>query len=103
VVLPSRGEGLSQALLEAMALGLPVVASRAGGNRDVLTHGEDGMLVPPRDADAFGAALERLLADGELRRRLGARARQTARERFSVARTAELTEAAYRLALAHRR
>ncbi len=103
VVLPSRGEGLSQALLEAMALGLPVVASRAGGNRDVVTHGEDGMLVPPRDAGAFAAALERLLADRELRRRLGERARHTARERFTLARTAELTEAAYRLALAHRR
>jgi len=103
VVLPSRGEGLSQALLEAMALGLPVVASRAGGNLDVVSHGEDGVLVPPRDPGAFGAALERLLADRELRRRLGAQARRTARERFSLARTAALTEAAYRLALAQRR
>jgi L-malate glycosyltransferase len=103
VVLPSRGEGLSQALLEAMALGLPVLASRAGGNVDVVSHGEDGWLVPPRDAAGFGAALERLLADRELRRRLGERARRTARERFSLARTAALTEAAYRLALANRR
>jgi len=102
IVLPSRGEGLSQALLEAMALGLPVVASRAGGNVDVVRHEEDGLLVPARDPTAFAAALERLLADAELRRRLGARARRAARERFAMARTAALTEAAYRLALAHR-
>ena len=103
IVLPSRGEGLSQALLEAMALGLPVVASRAGGNRDLIRHGEDGWLVPPRDAAAFAAALERLLGDAELRRAIGARARRTVRERFTLSRTATLTEAAYRVALAERR
>jgi len=103
VVLPSRGEGLSQALLEAMALGLPVIASRAGGNVDLLRHGEDGLLVPPRDPAAFAAAVTRLLDDAALRARLGACARQTARERFPLARTAALTEAAYRAALASRR
>jgi glycosyltransferase involved in cell wall biosynthesis len=102
-VLPSRGEGLSQALLEAMALGLPVVASRAGGNPDLISHGEDGWLVPARDGAAFAAALDRLLGDADLRRTLGARARRTARERFPLARTAALTEAAYRAALAQRR
>jgi glycosyltransferase involved in cell wall biosynthesis len=103
VVLPSRGEGLSQSLLEAMALGLPVVASRAGGNPELVSHGVDGWLVPPRDGAAFAAALSHLLGDPDLRRRLGERARHTARERFSVARTAALTEAAYRVALAQRR
>ena len=103
VVLPSRGEGLSQGLLEAMALGLPVVASRAGGNSDLIRHGEDGWLVPARDGPAFAAALERLLGDAELRRALGQEARRTARGRFSLARTAALTEAAYRVALAQRR
>jgi glycosyltransferase involved in cell wall biosynthesis len=102
-VLPSRGEGLSQALLEAMALGLPVVASRAGGNADVVSHGEDGLLVSARDPAAFAAALARLLADAGLRRRLGARARRTSRERFSMQRTAALTERAYQIALARRR
>jgi len=103
VVLPSRREGLSQALLEAMALGLPVVASRAGGNRDLIRHGEDGWLVAPRDSAAFARALAHLLADGELRGALGRQARRTARERFPLARTAALTEAAYRAALALRR
>ena len=103
VVLPSRREGLSQALLEAMALGLPVVASRAGGNRDLIRHGEDGWLVPPRDSAAFARALARLLADPQLRSALGQRARRTARERFPLTRTAALTEAAYRAALAQRR
>jgi glycosyltransferase involved in cell wall biosynthesis len=103
VVLPSRGEGLSQALLEAMALGLPVVASRAGGNVDLVRHGEDGLLVAPRDPAAFAAALARLLGDAELRRHLGARARRTSRERFSMQRTAALTDRAYRIALARRR
>lgn len=103
VVLPSRTEGLSQALLEAMALGLPVVASRAGGNLDLLRHGVDGLLVPPREPAAFAEAVARLLGDPGLRRRLGSEARRTARERFSLARTAALTEAVYRVAVWHRR
>lgn len=103
VVLPSRGEGLSQALLEAMASGLPVVASRAGGNVDLVTHDVDGLLVNPREPAAFAAALARLLGDAALRRRLGERGSRTARERFPLENTARLTEAAYRAALAQRR
>jgi glycosyltransferase involved in cell wall biosynthesis len=103
VVLPSRGEGLSQALLEAMALGLPVVASRAGGNVDLVSHGDDGLLVSPRDPAAFAAALARLVGDAGLRHKLGERARRTSRERFSMRRTEALTDRAYRIALARRR
>ena len=102
-VLPSRAEGLSQALLEAMAVGLPVVASRAGGNVDLVSHDVDGLLVAPRQPAAFAAALACLLADAGLRRRLGERGRRTARERFPLESTARLTEAAYRTALAERR
>ena len=103
VVLPSRTEGLSQALLEAMALSLPVVASRAGGNVDLVSHDLDGLLVPPREPAAFAAALARLLGDAALRRRLGERGRRTARECFPLQSTVRLTEAAYRAAMGQRR
>src|SRR6266542_6535795 len=59
--LPSRIEGLSQALLEAMALGLPVVASDAGGNRELITPGQTGMLVAPLDPAAWARTLDGLL------------------------------------------
>src|SRR3989442_1684896 len=59
--LPSRMEGLSQSLLEAMALGLPVAASAAGGNPDLVHAGETGLLIPPLDPAALAAGLEQLL------------------------------------------
>jgi glycosyltransferase involved in cell wall biosynthesis len=72
VCMPSRAEGLGVAALEAMAAERPVVASRVGGLADAVRDGETGLLVPPADAEALAAALARLSADGELRRRLGA-------------------------------
>jgi L-malate glycosyltransferase len=98
-VLPTRGEGLSQALLEAMALGLPVVASRVAGNVEVLTDGVDGLLVRPHSPAAFAQALATLLADRSLGAALGVAARRTARERFTLERTSRLTDDAYRAAL----
>src|SRR5881628_2913485 len=70
--LPSRIEGLSQSLLEAMALGLPVVASDAGGNPDLIRSGETGLLVAPLDPAAWAEALGRLLGDGGFSDRLAA-------------------------------
>ncbi len=100
--LPSRMEGLSQALLEAMALGLPVVASDAGGNPEMVRSGETGLLVRPLDPAAWAEALERLLGDGALARRLAHAGRALVRREFTLERTAERTEAVYREALARR-
>jgi glycosyltransferase involved in cell wall biosynthesis len=95
VACPSRREGFGVACLEAMAHGRPVVATSVGGLRDLVVDGETGLLVPPRDPRALGAALRRLLADPDLRHRLGAAGRQRAQERFSWAAVTEATLAAY--------
>lgn len=98
-VLPTSREGLSQALLEAMVLGLPVIASRVTGNTEVVTDGVDGLLVLPHSPAAFARALAALLADPPLGAALGAAARRTVRERFSMERTRRLTDDAYHAAL----
>src|SRR6266581_6297346 len=100
--LPSRIEGLSIALLEAMALGLPVVASDAGGNRDVVISGDTGLLVPPLDPNAWARTLARVLDDRELAGRLARNGRALVRRDFTLERSAEGTEAVYREALRRR-
>ena len=101
--LPSRIEGLSQALLEAMSLGVPVIASAAGGNPELIYTGETGLLVPPLEPDAWTRALARMLGDAELRARVARAARALARTEFTMERTAARTEAVYHEALARRR
>jgi glycosyltransferase involved in cell wall biosynthesis len=96
VLLPSRIEGLSQSLLEAMALGKPVVASAAAGNLDLIRHESDGLLVPPLDPRAWASAIDRVLADPALAAHLGGAATRTARETFALSRTVERTQALYR-------
>jgi glycogen(starch) synthase len=78
--LPSRGEAFGIALLEAMAAGVPAVAAAAGGVPEFARDGENALIVPPENPDALAAALVRLITDGELRARLCAGGRQTARE-----------------------
>ena len=95
-LLPSRMEGFSQSLLEAMALGKPVIASAAGGNLDLVRHEADGLLVPPLDPAAWAAAIDRVLGDATLAARLGEAARETARVTFSLDRTVERTVELYR-------
>jgi glycosyltransferase involved in cell wall biosynthesis len=80
---PSYFEALPMSILEAMACGLPVLATLVGGIPDVVADGEHGLLVPPRDVDALTAALDRLLADATLRRRMGAYARNQVEHIFS--------------------
>jgi glycosyltransferase involved in cell wall biosynthesis len=95
VACPSRREGFGVACLEAMAHGRPVVATRVGGLKDLVQDGETGIVVPPRDPAALRAALQRLLADPQLRRRLGAAGRERARQRFSWDSVTDATLAAY--------
>jgi colanic acid/amylovoran biosynthesis glycosyltransferase len=78
VAVPSRREGYGVVAREAMAWARPVVASAVGGLTDAVEDGATGLLVPPGDAAALRAALERLLDDAELRARLGAAARERA-------------------------
>jgi glycosyltransferase involved in cell wall biosynthesis len=84
-VLASRAENLPVAILEAMAAGLPVVGTRAGGIPELVLHGETGFLVEPDDPAALAAALDRLAAEPDLRGELGRRGAERVVERFGAA------------------
>jgi glycosyltransferase involved in cell wall biosynthesis len=104
-VLPSWAEGMSNALMEAMAAARPVVVTAVGGNTEVVADGKTGVVVPPGDPDAIARAVLDLLRDRERAARLGAAARDDVTRRFGArARVAEL-EALYaeRLAIRTRR
>lgn len=81
-VLPSRTEAMGRVLLEAMACGKPRIGTRVGGIPTVIEHEEDGLLVEPEDVPALAHALDRLMSDEALRRRLGARGRERANREF---------------------
>jgi glycosyltransferase involved in cell wall biosynthesis len=81
--LPSYREGLPRSLLEAMAAALPIVSTDVPGCREAVRPGENGLLVPARDAPALAAALRQLIADPELRRRFGAAGRRRAEREFA--------------------
>ncbi len=81
--LTSLSEGFPNSLVEAMAAGRPVVATNVGGNSDAV-RGSTGVLVPPSDPDAFSDALEMVLANGDLQRRMGAAALRIARSEYHV-------------------
>jgi sugar transferase (PEP-CTERM/EpsH1 system associated) len=83
-VLPSLGEGISNTILEAMACGLPVIATRVGGNPELVEEGDTGTLVPPEDVDALATALAAYVRDPDRRREEGARARRRTEQRFSI-------------------
>jgi glycosyltransferase involved in cell wall biosynthesis len=93
-VFPSLWEGVGTALREAMLLGRPVVASDIPAHREFVTHGVDGLLVPPADAEALAAAILRLLHDPEEAAAIGRRAARSA-ARFDIRRTTEELEAIY--------
>jgi glycosyltransferase involved in cell wall biosynthesis len=87
------------AMLEAMALGRPVIATAVGSVPEVIVDGRTGRLVPPANRDALGSALHALLSSKPLRLRLGAAAREVVSQRFNAALTASAYENLYRLAL----
>ncbi|MFH0911426.1 MAG: glycosyltransferase [Planctomycetota bacterium] len=91
---PSRAEGFSNAILEAMARGLPVVAARVGGIPEAVKDGETGLLVPTEDPEALSRAIERLMDHPEERRRMGRAGRARAERDFSVSLMVEKTAAA---------
>ncbi|MGB7923921.1 MAG: glycosyltransferase family 4 protein [Pyrinomonadaceae bacterium] len=94
-VSASHTESFGLTIAEAMASGVAVVATATGGAREIIEDGVTGRLVPVGDAEALGAALVELLEDAPGRRRMGARAREVARERFSLARMVDATERIY--------
>jgi glycosyltransferase involved in cell wall biosynthesis len=98
--LCSSAEGLSNALMEAMAAGLPVVATRVGGNPELVQEGETGFLVPAGDARAMARSLARLLSRPAEARAMGARGRAFAQAQLSLERMAEANAALYRRVLA---
>jgi glycosyltransferase involved in cell wall biosynthesis len=100
-IVDTRGdtEGLGVVLLEAMVYRIPVIASDLGGITDIVTPGETGLLVPPADAAALGAALERLAADPALAQRLGNAGHQILSGRFSWPTIVAQWEACYAAAL----
>ncbi len=94
-VLPSLAEPFGLVLLEAMALGRPVVATQAGGPLEIVVDGETGFLVPPSSPEALANAMERLIAGPAAGRRLGENGRVRFQQHFTAARMAQATLAVY--------
>jgi glycosyltransferase involved in cell wall biosynthesis len=83
-VLPSQAEGISNTILEAMACGLPVVATKVGGNAELVVEGETGRLVPASDPDALALAIRESVEDAERLCAQGEAGRWRVEERFSM-------------------
>ena len=102
-VLPSRAEGLPNAMLEYMAAGLPTIASRVGGNAELIEDGVTGVLVPREDAAALSRAMLRLLRDPDLSLRISTNGRRLAMENYSFERLVREVSGLYSELLAARR
>jgi glycosyltransferase involved in cell wall biosynthesis len=102
-VSASRWEGLSNAVLEAAAAGLPVIATRVGGTPEIVLDGETGLLVEPEDAQGLATAILQLYENPELRRRLGQAGQQRVEAAFTLRTTIQKTGQLYTRLLAKRR
>lgn len=94
-VLPSWSESMPNALIEAMSAGRPVIASDVGGCKEIVLHGETGMLVRPKDPEALAGQIIQLLEEPELRKRLGRAARERAESEFDIKQTVARLEGIY--------
>ena len=94
-VLSSYTEGLSITLLEAMAAGLPIVATDVGGNPSVVVHNETGIIVPPRDSEELAEALRRMLSDRAAATRMGRRGQERVVEEYGLRRMVNRYEDVY--------
>jgi glycosyltransferase involved in cell wall biosynthesis len=103
LVLPSLWEGLSMALLEAMAAGLPIVASEVSGTVQAIVPGEHGLLIPPGDVQAIVDGVSRVLSDPDRARAMGAAAKERAIAEFSAVKQARNHLSLYHRTLAKRR
>ena len=101
-VLPSRSEAFPNGAIEAMAAGLPTIASAVGGLIDLIEDGRTGVLVAPGDAESLAAAIRRILTDPQAAARMGATARAHVRERYSFERMVGAFEALYLASLPSR-
>jgi glycosyltransferase involved in cell wall biosynthesis len=95
-VLPSLSEGLPNALLESMAMGVPVIATKVGGNPEIVEDGLTGLLVPPRDPEAVGRAICLLLENRRMAAAFGRAGSRRVAEQFSLHRMVSETERFYR-------
>jgi len=94
-VLPSRSEGMPNAVLEAMACGVPIIATSVGGIPDIIQNGSNGLLIAPDDIQALSSALASLFTDADLAARIGKRARMDAESLYSLDRTTDAYLALY--------
>jgi glycosyltransferase involved in cell wall biosynthesis len=101
-VLPSRSEGFSNAIIEAMASSLPVVATDVGGNGEAVKDGITGFLVPPEDPGALSAAILRLISDPSQAKAMGAAGMKVVAERFTTETMMNQIAGAYRNLLSGR-
>jgi glycosyltransferase involved in cell wall biosynthesis len=102
-VLPSANEGTPVTAIEALASGVPVVATRVGGVPDVVRDGEDGLLVEAGNVEQLATALRRLSTDPELRARMGAAGREGTVDRYAVSRLIDDIDGLYRRLLERKR
>lgn len=100
VCLPSYREGVPKILIEAAACGRPIVTTDTPGCREIVQHGVNGFLVPPRDSSALANALKQLIEDPELRRQMGRAGREIAVSEFSLEKVVNETLAVYQKLLA---